>query len=118
VRPSEIGVDRSEPGVAIVAVRGEHEAFSAPRLAGELEALLGEGLAVVVDLSDADFLDSTVVSVLLRARWDARQRGSKLALVVDDSTGWAVRRLFEVTGLDDIFDITRDRETAVATVLG
>lgn len=102
--------------MAIVSVRGEHEAFSAPRLAGELESLLGEGLAVVVDLSEADFLDSTVVSVLLRGRWDARQRGSKLALVVDDSTGWPVQRLFEVTGLDDVFDIARDREAALATV--
>lgn len=103
--------------MAIVAVRGEHETFSAPRLAAEIEGLLGEGLAIVVDLSEADFLDSTVVSVLLRARFDARERGSKLAIVVDDSTGWAVRRLFQVTGLDEIFEIADDREKAIAAVL-
>lgn len=103
--------------MAIVAVRGEHESFSAPKLAGDLEALLGEGLALVIDLSEADFLDSTVVSVLLRARFDARERGSKLAIVVDDSTGWAVRRLFQVTGLDEIFEIADDREKAIAAVL-
>lgn len=102
--------------MAIVAVRGEHESFSAPKLAGDLEALLGEGLALVIDLSEADFLDSTVVSVLLRARFDARERGSKLAIVVDDSTGWPVRRLFEVTGLDEVFDIAPSRKAAIAAV--
>lgn len=115
-RPSEIGVNRSEPGVAVVTLRGEHESFSAPRLAGELERLVGEGLGLVIDLSEADFLDSTIVSIILRARFDARERGSKLRVVVAESTGWAVQRLFEVTGLDNVFDISGDRQAAVAAV--
>lgn len=118
MRPSEIVVERPGPGVAVVAVSGEHEMFSAPRLTRELETLIDEGTAIVVDLTQADFLDSAIVSVLLRARWDAQQRGCRLALVLDDSTGWSVSRLFEVTGLTDVFQTAHDRAGGIAAVRG
>ncbi len=109
-----ISVDRGEPGVAIVALSGEVEIYLAPRLEGELSQLLAGGSALVVDLSAAEFLDSSIVTVLLRAREDARGRGARFALVMDDSTGWAVRRLFEVTGLDGVFAIGASAREALA----
>lgn len=109
-------MDRGEPGVAIVALRGEHETFSAHKIASTLESLLDEGVAVVVDLTEADFLDSAVVGALLRTRVEAIAREAKLAIVVDDTTGWAVRRLFEITGLGSIFEVTPTRDAAVAAV--
>lgn len=114
--PSDITIDRSEPGVAIVCLRGEHEAYSTPRVSAELEALVGEGLPVVVDLTEAEFLDSTIVAALLRARQDVEERGRRLAIVLDDSTGWSVHRLFDLTGLEQVFEVEPDRARAVATV--
>ena len=115
-RRSEIRVDRPEPGVAIVTVCGEHESFSAPKLAAELDTLLAEGAAIIADLTEADFLDSSVIGALLRGRAQARDRGTRFAVVVDDSTGWAVKRLLDVTGLLEVFEIRPDRASAVAAV--
>jgi hypothetical protein len=39
-----------------------------------------------------------------------------MAIVLDDSTGWSVRRLFEVTGLETVFQIAGDRAAALAAV--
>jgi len=108
-----IEIDRSEDGTVIVVLRGEHESFTAPKLEQELDAVIADGLSVVVDLSEATFLDSSVVSVLLRAREELQERGQKLFLVLDDTTGWAVRRLLEVTGLANVFAVAPSRDVAV-----
>ncbi len=113
---TDITIDRSEPGVAILCLTGEHEVYSTPRVARELDAVVAEGLSLVVDLTHADFLDSTLVVALLRARKEAEKRGARFAVVLDDSTGWSVRRLFDLTGLERVFEVTQDRERAVAAV--
>ena len=108
-----VHLDTSEPGVAIVALEGEHELYSALKLQRRLEALIGEGLALVVDLSRATFLDSSIVSVLLRARDRARRSGTRYAIVLDESSGWSVRRTFEITGLDRYLPVVPSREAAL-----
>lgn len=112
--PGGIDVDRRVPGVAIVALTGEHESYSAPNVERELTAALADGHAVIVDLSRTEFLDSSIVSVLLRARKDAQQRSQRFALVVDDTTGWPVRQLLETTGLTAVFPIAKSRADALA----
>ena len=108
-----ISVELVDTGVAVVTLRGEHEAYSAERLHEQLEALGENGVAIVVDLSETSFIDSSIVSVLLRARDSARDLGVSLVLVIQESTGWAVKRLFEVAQLDEAFAITDSRSKAV-----
>jgi anti-anti-sigma factor len=98
-----IVVERSEPGVAVVALVGEHDAYSAPKLELEFALLQFDRYSIVVDLSETTFVDSAIVSVLLRAKENAKDAGRKLALVLDETTGDAVIRLFDVTGLRDVF---------------
>jgi anti-sigma B factor antagonist len=112
--PKGIDVDRRVPGVAIVALTGEHETYSAPDIERELFAALADDQAVIVDLSRTEFLDSSVVSVLLRARDEAESRSRRFGLVVDDTTGWAVRQLLEMTGLAAVFPISQSRDDAIA----
>lgn len=109
-----IHIDTNEPGVAIVSLDGEHELFGATKLQKRLEALIDEGLALVVDLTSATFLDSSVVSVLLRARDRAHRAGSRYAIVLDESSGESVLRMFEITGLDRHLPVVRNREAALA----
>ena len=110
----KVDIDRSERGVAIVTLTGEHATYTAEKLGRELEALLEEGCGVVVDLTDATFLDSSVVAVILAARAIAAERGLKFALVMHDHTGPAVRRLFELTGLRSVLTVTSSRDAALA----
>ena len=114
MRPSRIEVDRDEPGAAIVSLHGEHEDFSVPQLERALDGAVRDGLAVVVDLAQAEFISSTIVAILLRAREEAHVNGCPFAVVVDDSTGAAVRRLFEITGLGTILPLVGTRAEALA----
>jgi anti-anti-sigma factor len=90
---------------AIVAVRGEHEAYSADKLARNLTALIAEGIPVTVDLREAAFIDSTVVGVLIAAHRRAAEAGQEFVLLLGSETGWPVRRLLDVTGLDAEIDV-------------
>lgn len=90
---------------AVVALKGEHEAYSADKLAGQLTALAAEGLGVTVDLREATFIDSTVVGVLIAAHTRAADAGLYFALQVGNETGWPVRRLLELTGVGTQLEI-------------
>ncbi len=107
-------LDTSEPGVAIVSLEGEHELYSATKLQRRLQALIGEGVGIVVDLSRATFLDSSIVSVLLQTRDDVRAAGTPFSIVIDDTTGESVRRMFDITGLTSILPIVGSREAALS----
>lgn len=105
---SRIAVDRSSGGVGVVALTGEHETYTVPKLEAELFALLDEACDVVIDLRDTSFIDSSIVSVLLQARDHAQELGLRFELLVGDSTGWPVRRLLEITGLDAAIPIAHE----------
>jgi anti-sigma B factor antagonist len=90
---------------AVVALSGEHEAYTANKLARQLTALLTEGVGVSVDLRQATFIDSTVVGVLIAAHRRAQEADLDFNLLVGGETGWPVRRLLEVTGLGTQLDI-------------
>jgi anti-sigma B factor antagonist len=111
-----VHLDRSEPGVVIVVLEGEHELFGATKLQSKLETLIDEGLGLVIDLTRTTFLDSSIVSVLLRAAERARDRGTGYAIVLDESTGDSVRRTFELTGLGRYLPVEPSREAALSRV--
>jgi anti-anti-sigma factor len=90
---------------AVVRLRGEHESYSADRLARHLDSLLVEGLSIVVDLTETAFVDSTVIGALLAARRRAAARALGFVLVLGERTGWPVHRLLDVTGLRSHFDV-------------
>jgi anti-sigma B factor antagonist len=104
VGPQTISVT-VEQDHANVALRGEHEAYTADKLAKQLTALLDEGVGVTVDLRETAFIDSTVVGVLIAGLRRAQERGLELELVLGRETGWPVRRLLEVTGLEEQFHV-------------
>jgi anti-anti-sigma factor len=84
---------------AVVALRGEHEAYTADKLTRQLSALIDEGMSVAVDLRETTFLDSTVIGVLIATRRHASEHELTFSLLLGEETGWPVRRILEVTGL-------------------
>ena len=112
--PISVTLDRVEPPIGIVTLIGEHDDYSAPRLENELGLLLDEGLGVVIDLTDATFVDSHVLSVLLTARHRAQKSriGFTLALPTEPYT--QVHRILEITGLGSSFAVYPTLREAVA----
>ena len=98
----------------LIAVRGEVHVSTAPEFSERLnDAIAGGKTGVVIDMTGVDFIDSTGLSVLLNALRLTGQRQGRLALVCTNRT---VLRLFQITGLEDTFDIFDDRAEAIAFV--
>ncbi len=66
--------------------------------------------AVVVDMGDVAFMDSTALSSLMRSKDALDQRGISLRLAAPSG---AVERIFSVTGFQDYFEIFPSREAAI-----
>lgn len=82
----------------MLTVTGEHDLYTAPALREQLDRALATG-DLIVDLSAATFVDSSVLGALLNARQRAieEQRGFAVCLEPDSSA--MVRQVFEITGL-------------------
>lgn len=103
--PISVTLAPRDPPAAVVALVGEHDAYSAGRLEGELAVLLDEGRGIVVDLRDAEFVDSRTLAALLTARRDAERLGLGFTLVLPRREYTQVTRLLDLTGLASTFAI-------------
>ncbi len=103
-------MDTRVPGVALVTLSGEHELYGALKLQERIDSLLAESLSIVIDLTDAVFLDSSIVGVLLKSQKLAASMGLDYKVVLGSSTGEPVRRMFEITGLTRILPIVERDE--------
>jgi anti-sigma B factor antagonist len=99
-------------------VAGELDLNTAPALREPLDEAIRNGArAVMVDLSDCEFIDSTGIALLVWA-WqeldgrDGAQR-RQIALCCPNAQ---VRRLLELTGVIDAISIHRERDSAIATL--
>jgi len=88
----------SRNGVASIALRGELQMASVPDLEGHLAPFESNGVsAIMLDLRELTFIDSTGLRALLEARNRAESKGQRLILV---GTRPSARRLFELTGTE------------------
>ena len=113
---SRIGVERLDADVAVLELEGEHDLNTASQLRQQLDELLEQGHSIVVDLSTATFVDSSVLAALLRARQRAEEEGQRFAVAVPEAAGEGVRRVIEVTGLATVMPVRGTREEALRAV--
>ncbi len=114
--PISVTLQQRDPPVGVVTLIGEHDAFSATRLENELAVLLDDGTGVVVDLRDASFIDSQMLSVLLSARHQAEEADLGFTLVLSNDAYTQVHRLLDLTGLGAAFATLPTLDRAVAAV--
>ena len=109
-----IALDESHGDVLFVVVRGEHDIYTAPALRERLDqALDAKPTGVVVDLSAATFLDSSILGALLEARRQALEKGVGYVVCLGESPEPGVQRILEITGLVPVFPVVRSREEAL-----
>jgi anti-sigma B factor antagonist len=103
---------RSQGERVIVALAGEIDLYTAPRLQSELASVLAgaEPTRLSVDMSAVEFCDSTGMNVLLAAHRRATEQGGSLDLVGPRP---AVRKILQVTGLETVFTVLKDQAPAV-----
>lgn len=110
---SQFRVDvRHEPGGTVIAVSGELDLASSPALEEELDRAFGSDEPVVIlDLRQLEFMDSTGLSVLIRAHQTAEDADRRLWLVKGPPQ---VQRLLTLTGVGERLAVVDTPEDALS----
>ena len=98
--------------VQVVSAEGEVDLHTAPQL-GELLRSVESG-HVILDLTEAVFVDSTTLNILIASDKRLRDEGRQFAIAAGNPT---VARVFEITGLDRALDVHRTLADAIESVL-
>ena len=89
----------SRGGASVIRVFGELDLATSPALEQELARVGGEEPPlIVVDLAELEFMDSTGLSVLVRAHQRAEETGQRFGLI---NSSQQVQRLLTLTGVKD-----------------
>jgi anti-sigma B factor antagonist len=119
--PFQAAASEIEGGVQLLEVHGELDLSTATQLEGPLEeAVASPRAAVVVDLADCTFIDSTGIALIVRAwqRVDAAAGNGGEGGLVLCCQNEQVRRVLEVTGLEHSLRVFPTRDAAVAALRG
>ena len=100
----DLGLDVQErDGFAVLAVSGEVDVATVPRLREQLHGLVAQGSSqIIVNLDAVDFLDSTGLGVLVGGLKRVRNHDGSLQLVC---TQEKILKIFRITGLTKVFPI-------------
>ena len=104
--------DRRRPHAALVVLAGEHDLHSADEVQQTFDQSLAVRDHLIVDLSAAEFIDSTIVHVLLEAKKNAVELDRKFNVVL--GTVAVVERILEVTGVVPLLNVVPTVERALA----
>lgn len=98
-----------------VSVSGELDQSTAPELRTALADIVGDDRdgGVLVDLSDCAFIDSTGLSLLVETKRQLGEDERRFGVCCPDRD---VRRLLELTGIDQAVGLFDTRDEAVAAL--
>ena len=106
----KIDMKAVEKKVPIIDLEGEVDVYTAPQLKQQMIGLLETGAKeLVVNLTKVEYLDSTALGVLIGGLKRIRELDGNMVLVCPSPR---IKRVFEITGLDKIFDIYNSEEEA------
>ena len=112
----QISDEEVDSDTHVISLGGEVDLYTAPEFKERMVQVIDDGKKrVVVDLSEATFIDSTTLGVLVGGVKRLRPSGGSLALVCTDQN---IQKIFEITGLDRVFPIHESREAALNDVGG
>lgn len=93
---------REESGWHVIAVQGEVDLNSSPRLRKAILASIDKDRSVGVDLRNAEYMDSSGVATLVEGLKSASENDQRFALLQPSR---AVLKVLELSRLDSLFEI-------------
>jgi anti-sigma B factor antagonist len=102
-------------GVPVLSVHGDLDIGTAPSLCWRIDEARKRWIrALVLDLTETDFCDSTGLRALAGAGREMKAQRARMAIVVPASG--PVARLFDVSGAYELMEVHRTRDEALAAV--
>jgi anti-sigma B factor antagonist len=103
---------REAGGRTVVAVGGEIDVYTAPRLRDTITDLVAAGsYDLIIDMERVEFLDSTGLGVLVGGLKKVRAHDGSLELVCNQDR---LLKIFKITGLSKVFVIHDSADAALA----
>jgi anti-sigma B factor antagonist len=109
-----VHIEDSDDGASIIALSGELDMSTIPRMEAPLFEQIGQRQAVLVDLTRLTFIDSSGIGVLIQASRESN--GTPLGVVVGPGT--QVERVFGIAGVGEALHLFSDRDQALAGLNG
>lgn len=107
----KVEVRESEYETSIVALSGEIDVYTSPKVKDALGSLIDKGTyKIVIDLTNVRYIDSTGLGVLIGGLKRVREHGGTVNLVCSNPQ---IRKIFDITGLVKIFGIFETLDLAL-----
>ena len=117
MRTGQIGVE-SDGSIRVLVLRGEHDLSTAADVRAYVEEALRADGDLLVDLSEAGFIDSSILGVLVAGyrSLTSAERPRRLAVVA--VPGGSVTRLFDLVSVSDVIPVYPSRAEALSALDG
>jgi anti-sigma B factor antagonist len=107
-----IHITDSPGGATVVTLSGELDLSTIPRMQRPLLEQIQQRGAVLVDLSELSFIDSSGIGMLIEAKRIAN--GTPMGVLV--GAGTQVERVFGIAGVGEAVPLFSDRDAALAAL--
>src|SRR5690242_18098306 len=102
---------RELDGHTLVAVGGEIDVYTAPKLRDKITELVNAGHhSLIIDMEKVDFLDSTGLGVLVGGLKKIRAEDGSMSLICSQDR---LLKIFQITGLAKVFTIHSSESAAL-----
>jgi anti-sigma B factor antagonist len=109
-----IGEDSLPGDLIVIKLEGEVDLYAAPELKDHVNGAIERGHnKLILDLSEATFIDSTTLGILVSGMKRLRPRGGMLAVLCPDPT---MARIFDITGLNRMFSVHDTLDDAITAL--
>jgi len=107
--------EHDDGAVHVIAMRGELDLATAPRLCVRIDAARRSGFrTILLDLTTAEFCDSAGLRALIGCDRELAAHGRRMAIAALAAS--AVGRLFELAGANELLEIHPDCDAALAAL--
>ena len=103
-------------GILVAAPEGRIDGINALQFQQALNGEIDDSVSgVVIDMSDLNYISSAGLRAVLLISKVLQQREARLVLCALQAP---IREVFQISGFDQIIDISEDRDGAIAAVSG
>jgi len=111
--PLTVRIESPSKGASVVALAGELDLSTIRKMESPLLEQIEQRSAVLVDLTELGFIDSSGIGVLINAFRESN--GTPMSVLVGASS--QVERVFQIAGIADAMPVFSDRGLALAALL-